>query len=191
MFKVQARRLLRTVWHTPQKLAQELFAILSSDGPLEHKGTITLRPDGDQPIIRIPIPGDVPAGNVIEIVRETPTGYDPDPVGTYPFTGGGGGSPVPDPTDSGGTAGTETDPTAMPFATVGVVVSGSGASYTCNVWLTAPGASGANGYWAQVPVTVLGIDAAADIPDGTYIPVYGYYTSSTAVSCYSVVPLAL
>lgn len=186
MFKEQARRLLRTVWRTPQKLAEELFAILDSDGPLEHKGTLDLTPDGDQPVIRIVLPGPIPDGfNPIQVVHPNPDGGF-DPVGFVPLapdpdapgtggvidtSGGGTGNTLPDRDDSGDASDPDDrqdDPRQTPVTALGRVVSGSGSEYTVGVWLNDPDGGDA-GYWMVVPARVVQIDAAEQVPAGTVV----------------------
>lgn len=195
MFKEQARRLLRTVWNSPQKLSEELFAILSSDEPLAHRGTLNLTPNGDQPVIRIVIPGTIPDGfNPIQVVHPNPDGTF-EPIGFTPISpstdpgavqsggplpdsvtsGGGGGSPLPDKTDSGDTGGTEqADPRAMPVTCLGRVVGGSGSDYSVGVWLDDP-AGGTAPFWMTVPATVIQIDSSEQVPAGTVVNVTLYY----------------
>lgn len=195
MFKEQARRLLRTVWQTPEKLATEVYAILSSDGPLDHQGTLNLTPEGDQPAIRIVVPGTIPDGfNPIQVVHPNPDGTF-EPVGFVPIapstdpaavqsggplpdsvtSGGGGGSPLPDKQDSGDTGGTEqADPRAMPVTCLGKVVGGSGSQYSVGVWLDDP-AGGTADFWMTVPASVIQIDPSETIDPGTIVVVTLYY----------------
>lgn len=60
-------RLLREKWKTAYSLAEELYAILQDDVPLEHSGPITIgNTDGSAPLnIRVPQFSDIPAVNFV------------------------------------------------------------------------------------------------------------------------------
>ncbi|HET6576474.1 MAG TPA: hypothetical protein VFG68_22935 [Fimbriiglobus sp.] len=207
MFKEQARRLLRTKWQDPQKLAEELFAILSYDGPLTHRGKITIVPDDGEPAIDIQIPGEVPEDPVITLTHPPTTEGGPsDPIGFVSFlpdpdannTGGGidsvggGGNALPDRDDSGNTQTTfQADPRSTPVTTLGRVLNGTGANYTVGVWLDDP-VSGTANYWMTVPAKCLQIDSGETIPADSIVYVTLFYpTGRTGVVAYIQPPVVL
>lgn len=212
MFKEQARRLLRTKWREPQKLAEELFAILSYEGPLTHRGTLKIIPDDGDPAIEVQIPGTVPEDPLITATHPPTEPGDPfEPIGYVPFvpdpdapgTGGGFNSPdspggsgnqLPDRDDSGDVSdpgSRQDDPRATPVTTLGRVVSGSGENYMVGVWLNDPEEGDAD-YWMVIPAKVMQIDSGETVPVDSVVFVTLFYPAGRAgVVAYLQPPVVL
>jgi hypothetical protein len=144
--KEQAIRLMRTIWNTPQMLAEELFAILSQDSLISGKDKIDLAPtDGESPI-KITVPPTRPGGQPPPAITIT-NGNDTLTItsgginfnGSPLQLGGGGGFPSFSFADAGGADETkEPEGTLSPFAVLGRIRSGSGRSYVMEVWRQSP-----------------------------------------------------
>ena len=175
LWRNQAARLLRERWSDANTLAEELYAMFTSDAPVEIDSplVVTASPGQQAPPIVVRNFGQNDAG--VQIQRRVPdqldfpeipplptletgdftvTNYYSDQapeVFQNPAPGGvqpGGGSPI----QSGGGGGTP-----------GVVLSGTGDSYQVNIYPNGLAASP-----TEVTVTQLQIDPSAEIPAGTW-----------------------
>jgi hypothetical protein len=137
IFGNQSLRLLRETWKTTNLLAEELYAILNSDGPFTIDGQviINLPPGHPGPGIIINM-GDSPGTSVVIHRPDGDTDLEDDDDG-----GGGGG---------GGGGGSATG------VAIGTVQSGSGSTYIFE--LQGGGTATA---------TVVGIDQSEELPEGT------------------------
>lgn len=158
MFGTEALRLLREMWPDATELAEELYAIFSSDSlPLTHDGPITLnKPDGTQ--AGITLPGYSSGDTIMSIPRA-----DGSPItislGDNGLVLDGGALDTPQ-----GSTGTQQDATVF----LGTVVSGSGATYRVKI-----------GTALTVTATVPGINADETVPAGTKGTVFKGGTSYT------------
>lgn len=174
ILKDEAARLMRTKWKSAQTLAEEIFAILNSDKPLQIDGPVTINNTTAAPsitvkqannndqvmnVVKQPLPTPTlpgipplpapPAGqrSVMVIYADGTTGYAPFPQGTITPGQSSKETPEPEKRQSGGGG--------FP----GTVVSGSGSAY--QVRITTPEGS------KTVAVTQVQIATGATIPAGT------------------------
>lgn len=206
LFREQASRLLREKWANPSLLAEELYAMFTSDEPVTIDSPLTVTaPEGSQsPPLTLRNFGDDPAMMQFQHQQLPPFFFPdlpplPDPgsgggVGDFIFTnyyGDGSGetfvNPPPgrDPSPGTGTViGVSSGGGGGGFP--GVVVSGGpGASYQVNVYLDG---------LAKPPtlkaVTQLSIDSAETIPAGTWA-VIGSQTVGSGTNYFMQVPVWL
>lgn len=152
MFTDEVPRLLKKKWTSPQELAEEIFALLSSDTPIKI----------DSPVELTGNPQGVPP---LTIINQTTTRNQPvDPIVTR--TGGltTPDVPLPDGTTPLATAATGTGGNAFAGRVVGKV---SGTLYTCQIWGDA--LSGSPG--GTVSVSMLNLDGEATLKSGSYLVV--------------------
>lgn len=168
----QAIRLLKTRWRDPNQLAEELYAILTSDAPVNISGPVTITNSSGEPDLTIDHQG---AGDYSVVIRKAtrPDINFPD-LPFLPIDPGDtnwSGWPVDDPTNPVEDPDWAPDapPAPQPRQQGGGggfpcrVVSGSGNTYSCAVYEDGLAAAP-----STRSVRQLQISAAATIPAGTW-----------------------
>jgi hypothetical protein len=137
MFDDQAMRLLREKWPNADLLAEELFAILTAERPTLTNGPIVINNESDQTPLIIRNLGDAPFA--IEIITSDPTKED----GFKNAKIDNDGNPVVDEEDEEEAEGGGSVP--------GQVVSGSGTSYSVQIYENGSGSASTQTVTVRVP----------------------------------------
>lgn len=173
LFKKQSIRLMREDWGSPKELAEEVYAILNSDEPIEIDSPVTITNTTNSPPLTLRQFGGTDNGIRIEKYPEPPGEFDdvpplefPDDVGleilTLIGTDGTIETGTGDPTD-------DDDPTTVAIESgggggfPGKIISGSGSSYQVDVY-----EDGLTESPTRRTVTQLQIDSSETIPANTW-----------------------